>query len=201
MPNKRMDSNKKIIFSLLFLLVFTVGCVGKPSPSEKGAVVTAPPDDFTPYKNNVYDASYPTSWEVEDHESFVYFKATPANDSAVVQGKVSDAGAIQENVNVYIAPLKSPDQTLVDFFQNSVEGLMVTTKEFTVLSHEETTLSGVPAQKIVYTEESSGQKIQYLQVFAVKDGKAYVLTYTAPAESYSAHVKDAEAIINSFKIK
>ncbi|HLD02225.1 MAG TPA: PsbP-related protein [Candidatus Nanoarchaeia archaeon] len=150
-----------------------------------------PFDTESQFKGDDYSLAYPPEWVVQDNGIFVYFK-TPLED---------DSDKLQENVVVYTTPLESKDQDLTSFFQQSVQALIDTTKGFTLIAHEETTLSSEPAQKIVYTEDSEFGKIKYLQVFTIKDGNVYILTYTAPVETYDDHVAEAEQAISSFKIK
>lgn len=143
------------------------------------------------FSDELYNINHPLNWSVDDHGAFVYFKPSLENQS----------DKLQENVVVYISPLNPSNQTLVEFFEKSVETLVSTTQNFTLIEHEQIKISSTPAQKIVYSEDGELGKIKYLQVFAVKDGKAYILTYTALAEDYSKHVADAESIIASFKLK
>ncbi len=195
-----MNNAKKLIFSLLFLLVITAGCVGKPpseeetaasAPSEKETGVSTPPTDFVPYQNDDYSASSPSAWEVEEHESFVYFK-TPLE---------SDSNNLQENVVIYVASLVSPGQDLIHFVQDSVGLLIETTPELRILDHREDKFGDVPAYRIVYTEGKGSAQVKYLQVFAVKGGNSYIVTYTAPAETFDKYLPKAEEIVSSYRIK
>ena len=143
------------------------------------------------YDNALYSLSYPVNWEVEEHDSFVYFKSPLAADS----------NDLQENVVIYVAPVGEPGQDLIHFFQDSVDILMETTPEFGIWEHREDKFGDVPAYRIVYTEGKEGAKTKYLQVFAVKGGNSYIATYTAPEETYEKYLGDAEAIISSYNIK
>ncbi|HLD59598.1 MAG TPA: hypothetical protein VI912_01285, partial [Candidatus Bilamarchaeaceae archaeon] len=58
----------------------------------------------------------------------------------------------------------------------------------------------VPAYKILYSEGEEGSEIDYLQVFAVKDNDGYIITYTAPAETFDKYLPEAEAIMRSYRL-
>lgn len=172
----------KRIAAIMFSLVLIAGCTGQ-TPDV--------PKNFTAYDSQLYSVDRPASWEVEEHDSFIYFK-TPLE---------SDSNNLQENIVVYVAPLEDPNQDLIHFFQDSVEALMATTPGFTVVEHREDKLGDVPAYRIVYTEGEEEPRIKYLQVFAVKGGNSYIVTYTAPVETYDNYLADAEAIISSYEVK
>lgn len=143
------------------------------------------------FSDELYNIDQTSNWSVDDHGAFVYFKTSLENES----------DKFQENVVVYTASLDPKNQTLVEFFEKSVETLVATTQNFTLIYYKQIELSSTPAEKIIYSEDSELGKIQYLQVFTVKDEKVYILTYTALAEDYQKNVADAESIIASFKIK
>lgn len=178
-----MNKNFPVIFVGVLLVLFIGGCAQQPS----GKTFS----DSTAFNSGLYTVSLPSSWEVEEHESFVYFRPP----------LVSDDDKIQGNVVIYAAPAKSENQTLIDFFQASVNGLIETTPEFTLIGHKEETISSTPAYRIVYTVSKGSEITQYLQVFTLKGGNTYIITYAAPQEAYTKNVGNVEEMIRSFKIK
>ncbi len=193
-----MKTNFKLLFLLFVLVVISVGCVGAPSEKVEAEKVVGQEEiaptstaDLAPYGSESFSASRPKSWEVEEHGAFVYFKSPLG----------ADLNDLQENVVVYVTSLGDPGQDLIHFFQDSVEALMETTPEFTIASHREDKFGDVPAYRIVYTEGEGGSQTKYLQVFAVKGGNSYIVTYTAPAETFDKYLPDAEAVISSYRIK
>lgn len=147
-----------------------------------------PLDNSNKYANQDYSLKYPDGWIVDDHTQFVYFKTPLEGDE------------LQENVVIYVSPAEK-DADVISFFQDSVMTLVGTTPGFTLVSHDETYLSSEPAQRIVYTEDGELGTLKYLQVFALKNDKAYIVTYSAPADKYDKYVSGAEEIIKSFRIK
>jgi hypothetical protein len=81
-----------------------------------------------------------------------------------------------------------------------------TLPNFDLISSNETTFIGNPAHKIVYsfTEPSlitpSDFQFQSLNVWTVKGGKQYTLSYSQPIEEYPTYLGVVQQIIESFKI-
>ncbi len=182
------------VVSILFILLIS-GCVQQPSgkPSDDTRAPTAAPSagvsvPHTVVDGNLYTISRPSDWEAEKHESFVYLRPPSAGGNA----------ENQENVVIYVAPA-AENQTLVNFFEASVDILIETTPGFALIEYKEETLSSVPAYKIVYTEGEKGK--QYLQIFTRKGGKVYIITYAAPQETYTKYAGSVEDMIRSFNIK
>lgn len=64
------------------------------------------------------------------------------------------------------------------------------------------TLSGLPAisRTIATKNPVSGTDILIAQIFVLKNGDAYTITYTAPSSIYYSHLPIVQQIINSFQI-
>jgi hypothetical protein len=81
-----------------------------------------------------------------------------------------------------------------------------TLPNFELISSNETTFVGNPAHKIVYsfTEPSlvtpSDFQFQSMNVWTVKGGKQYTLSYSQPIEEYPTYLGVVQQIIESFKI-
>ncbi len=182
---------------LIVALVFLAGCIGSPSSqqtvveiaenSSQVKVETAAPVSYT---NKLYALEKPANWEVEENQAFTYFKTSAEEDS----------NNFQENVVVHILPITS-GQTLIGFFQDSITELMTTGTNFTVVEHSEASFGDIPAYKIIYLEGEQSMQKKYLQVFAVKGNNGYVVTYTAPPETFDNYLPEAESIIDSYDVK
>jgi hypothetical protein len=73
---------------------------------------------------------------------------------------------------------------------------------FSSTAPRNTTLSGLPAivRVLDVKQPISGIHINIAQVFTIKDGKAYGITYTAPASKYFSYLPTVQHIITSFQI-
>ena len=69
-------------------------------------------------------------------------------------------------------------------------------------SSQPTTLSGLPAisRTMATMNPVSGTDILIAQIFVIKNGNAYTITYTAPSSIYNSYLPTVQQIINSFQI-
>ncbi len=104
----------------------------------------------------------------------------------------------KENLGIVSETLPS-DMTVDEYYALAKPQLQQIVKDYTELSNANITLDGLTAKKIIYQGTQSTYKLQREQVFFIKNKVAYVLTYTAVADTFNDRSKDAEKIINSFK--
>jgi len=172
-----------LIGVVLLASVFTAGCtfnVGNTTPSAS--------------PTNTYDSSkgftikYPSDWgkPQEQQNGNVVLFLTPTNTAA-------------ENLNVQVANLSTND-TLATVTKD-IKSAAQSNDNFTQIEATNTTLSGLPAYKIVYTATVNGDQLKALQTWTVKDGKVYVITYKAAPTNYDAYASSAQQMIDSFHIK
>lgn len=196
--------NVRLLSILLFSTLLLVGCVNNPpnapnaTASASNAAATLAPGastaasvsasaDVKTYSNELYQIQYPAAWSVQELEGVVLFQ-TP----------VSGTGdELQENVNVVLAPT---DADIEGFVQAALEG-SVQSSGFELIDSSETSLSGKPARRVVYAEQSDGAKLQYMQTFSVNDGWAAIVTYTATPDTFEQYLASAEAMTASFQFK
>lgn len=70
---------------------------------------------------------------------------------------------------------------------------------FNLISSNATTLGGVPAQKMVYTANlPSGLKLEFLQLFAIKDNTSYVVTSGTLPGNFATYLPTVQKMISSF---
>lgn len=61
------------------------------------------------------------------------------------------------------------------------------------------TLANGKGIKVIYQEKDE-MKLKYMQVWIIKNQKAYIATYTAEADKFNKFFKQADKIIQSFTI-
>jgi cytoskeletal protein RodZ len=106
-----------------------------------------------------------------------------------------------ETVNIAMENL-APDQniTLDAYSTLQISGLTLSGTNFDLKESTPTTLAGIRAYKIVYSEVLQQVPLQVMQVWAIKDNKAYTLTYVAEAAKYSTYLPVVQKMIDSFEL-
>jgi serine/threonine-protein kinase len=172
-----------LIGVILIVSVLSSGCsfnVGNVSPSPTTTTYTSP---------RGYSVAYPSDWgkpDVQNNGALVAF-LTPTNNKT-------------ENLNI-----QAYNVTASDTLSNITSTILSENKElanFTLIESGNTTLGGSPAYKTVFTvTSSSGDNLKVTQIWTVKDGKEYLITYKGFPANYDAHLSSAQKMIDSFQTK
>ena len=146
--------------------------------------------DLVPYNNpNLgFSLDYPANWEKEESLTFV----SP-------QGGIGNR--TPEVISVTTEVLPTSDFSL-DRYSDAAIGQVESFQDFKLLNSSSTMLAGLPAHMILYTfTDESQTPLQNLQVWAVKDGTAYVVTYGGTPEEFDSSLPAFQSIIDSFSLE
>jgi hypothetical protein len=165
---------------VLIVSVLAAGCtfnVGTTSPSP------SPTNTYTSTKG--FSIKYPSDWTKEANQSGaldVLF-VLPTNNAA-------------ENLNVQVI---NTTDTLSNRTAN-ILGQVQDLPDFSRIEAGNATLAGNPAYKVVYTATIDGNKFKLTQIWTVKNGKEYFITYKAAPNNYDQYAGTAQQMIDSFQI-
>jgi hypothetical protein len=131
---------------------------------------------------------YPSDWTKDEPKSgaVVVLFGLPTNNAT-------------ENLNVQVYNRTASD-TLESLTSEHIQEAQEF-ENFTQIEAGNTTLAGNPAYKIVYKATYDGDYLKVTQIWTVKDGKIYLITYKAAPDNYDAHLSAAQKMIDSFRIK
>ncbi|WGV28056.1 serine/threonine-protein kinase [Halotia branconii] len=118
-----------------------------------------------------------------------------------VSPKQGDSDPYQENVNLIVQDLPENNQDLEQFTKFFLDGIKLSNANTKIIEEGKTQIANRPAYRIVYTLEEEGINIKRLQVWMVKNNKAYIITYTADVRKYSEYLSIAQTMIKSFEVK
>ncbi|MBN2014331.1 MAG: DcrB-related protein [Candidatus Altiarchaeota archaeon] len=198
---------KKLALILLVLLI--CGCVSdvdetttsttttrKTTTTTTTTITETGPPGFLIFESSTYGIKidYPSEWSKEEDfmEAVVFFKSPPESES----------DDLQENVGILVErlPIGYESLTFEQVYDSEIANAENFITDFEVISSEKTTVGGNPAYKTVITFTQGTYKLKAQQVFILKNGKEYVVTYTAKADTYSKYLNTVETMIDSFEI-
>jgi hypothetical protein len=146
--------------------------------------------DLVSYSNpNLgFSLEYPSEWEKEESLTFV----SP-------QGGIGNR--TPEVISITTEVLPTSDFSL-DSYTEAALGQVESFQDFRLLNSSSTTLAGLPAHMILYTfTDESQTPLENLQVWTIKDGIAYVITYGGTPEEFDSSLPTFRSVMDSFSLE
>jgi eukaryotic-like serine/threonine-protein kinase len=173
---------KVILASLLILIILL--SLGS-ATSIKKIIAQTSQSDYATYENPKFGirVQYPSDWGRLDL-SFL-------GASADIDFYPLDDTSGTKDVRIQVKALPLQNMTLEQYTNtqlNSIEGQ--------ILGSNATTLANLPAHEIIFTNIG----LKTMQVWTLKDDKAYAITYIAEEEDYENDIQIAQRMIESFGI-
>jgi hypothetical protein len=135
---------------------------------------------------------YPMTWQIVNNKAFLH------NNIVVGFGipKENPTDLSFDSLCVYALDIPGNYSISLDeFIDLIIRELKETCPRFYLIESNPTTLGGVSAHQIAFTE--TGQK--KLGVYAIKRGRVYIISYGARSERYLKNLSTVEQMIASFE--
>jgi serine/threonine-protein kinase len=178
-----------LLFSLLIILITTLLSTSLTNQHQTITIAQTNDDNntFRIYENPTYgiQIQYPSDWGRLDL-SFL-------QDSADIDFYPLSDTSLAKNVKLQVKNLPFHNMTLKEYTNSQINP----TEEI-LLESSTTTLADIPGYKIVFTNIEG---LKTMQVWTIKDDKAYIITYVAQEEDYEKDLQIAQKMIDSFEIK
>jgi eukaryotic-like serine/threonine-protein kinase len=142
-------------------------------------------NNFTTYEDPTHEIKidYPSNWTKNNNltlENVVAFR--PPLDAA--------------GIGIYVHKLPVAKISLEEYSDMQVNDLKNQT--FTIIKSTNTTLADHPGTSVKY---SNNVGLQALEVWTIKDGKAYIIVYIAGKGKYNHYLSSIQTMIDSFEIQ
>ena len=180
------------LLALCAIVTLFSGCASQQAPE---AEKTAQPElsGYDIYENSTYGVriSYPADWEKTEN-----FMGTPV---VFLAPKECAEDRFQENLNIMTMDMSGQEATLQEYTAASEEQIKQVVTDAQITESADTTLAGSPAHRIVFSGTQGAYKLKWMQVWTIKNKKAYGITYTAEADKYDAYLDKVNKMIRSFE--
>lgn len=179
----RVKLSKFLLFCLSIIIITSLLSV---SLTGQQTTVAQTNSKFVTYDNPTFGVriQYPSDWGRLDL-SFL-------QQSADIDFYPLADTSLAKNVKIQVNNLPSRNMTLEEYTNSQINPL-----EERLLESNTTTLAGIPGYEIVFT---SLQGLKTMQVWTIKNDKAYIITYVAQEEDYEKELQVAQKMIDSFEI-
>jgi hypothetical protein len=185
-----------VIMMFTLLLFIPTSCINVPNPTPAPtATHTAASTPTLTYTNSAYGVKidYPQDWtkkEFTSGKTVVQF--TPPQESA--------SDNMTEGYGIVVEDLSAQPMTLDEYTKEAIQRLGKLHPDSKIIDSTPTTLAGYPAQKIVYTLKIRQSDMEYMNVYTVKNNKAYIVGYFAQSSRYSDFIGTVQQMVDSFEI-
>jgi hypothetical protein len=161
----------------LIISVSTAGCTSNVTNQ------AANTGNMATYESGNFTIQYPSDWKKATLGSTSYdtFSVSSGGTSVTAMSMNMSVGSFSSYTNSRIETLKSTN--------------------FTLIESGNTTLAGNPAYKAVYTFNSGSLSTKTMEIWTIKEGILYSITYVTTPGNYDANVQTAQKMIDSFQIK
>jgi len=160
-------------------------------------IIITQKEEFVSYQDANYGRkiSYPKSWSRQDNIDVV-----TGDVVMLLSPKEGEGDGFRENLSIAIENLSSRPRSLNEYTEESVR-IIRKHSDASVPVASQATLGHRRASEVVFAGKEEGREVQRLQVWTVKENKAYVITYTAERGKYSKFLQTAREMIESFEIE
>jgi hypothetical protein len=146
--------------------------------------------NLIPYNNTSFGFTleFPSNWQKEESLTLV----SP-------QGGIDNE--YPEIISIDTEVLPSSDLSL-DTYSEASLGQVKSLQDFKLLNSSSITLAGLPARMIVYSFiDESETPMQNLHAWTVKDGTAYIITYSGTPEEFESSLPALQGVLDTFRLK
>jgi hypothetical protein len=165
--------------------------------------------DFLLYENPTIGVKmeYPIDWvKIEEEATQYNYLGSNNSQYPIVVGFLpplqNNSDRFTENLTISVESVTQ--NTTLDVYTDVTVKLYNATNFDLVESDTTTTLAGSPAHKVIFESRTKGEEneanYKLLQIWTVKGGKAYRITFQADPERYSEILPIAQKMIDSFQI-
>lgn len=150
------------------------------------------------------DANAPTGYKTASGEAADYFFFVPDDWTVDLTTGATSAYYSAEDpssVSVMAWELPNTDTTLDEWWEMNMEDITMVFQNVTADEPENVTMGGVHARKYVYSADLGEFSYRICQTAAIKNGSVYLITYTALADTYNAHIEEVDNMISFFQFR
>lgn len=179
---------KTLLITSLLGVFLLAGCGSKTATSidttSTGATVQT-------FDASGFRVTYPLTWTMQQNAYWaqvIFFSPQWSGD------------LFRENVGIVSETLPS-DMSIATYYTSVKNQISTIIQNYQEISNEDLSLNGVAAKKIVYVGTQNTYQLKWMQVLAIKNKTAYIINYTASADTFDEFSKEANAIVDSFVLK
>ncbi|WP_341738095.1 protein kinase [Microcoleus sp. CAWBG640] len=154
-------------------------------------------DNLASYDNTAQGIKikYPDNWTKQEESNAVTKEVVQ-----FISPKENEGDKFQERLIVTVEPTTN-NKTLDEYTKLSKQEILHLDKNAKIDKEEESTLAGKNGYRVVYTTKEGNEEFKKLNVWTMKNDKAYLITYEAEAGKYDQFLPVVEKMIKSLEVQ
>lgn len=162
-------------------------------------ILSCSQSSFTNYDSpKGYSFSYEENyWEIRENENqtFLFNKEN-----------LKQKSAFNTNLNIIVQDLSKTPISLDEYHKNTLKQIEQVLGKNAVKSEKQIKISANDGKEITYImpKDIANQRMESLklkQVYFIKKGKAYLITYTSKLDQFDKYLSSAEKVFDTFNVK
>lgn len=117
----------------------------------------------------------------------------------ILSPRLATQDTFQENVNVGFEGVQAT--TLDEYLHGNLGVMQKSMSQFSQIAVDDSRIGNVPAKRVLYEHMYNGRRLRALMYALVAEGRGFVLTSTAPVDSFDAYLDIFERISHSFRLE
>ncbi len=192
---------KKVLsLTLTAGLVFLFGC----AKSWPTVIITTP----TTTGQNVTGQNVPerqtyeskTDWFSVQFPGTRTFQENVYGSTVMFFTPLTEGDTLKENVGI-MKKVLDKDYTLDEYYALTKPELVKLIPDFTEISNETIKVNDIDAQKLIYKWTQGTTKLQWEQIYLIKNKAVYIVTYTATEATFSQFAQKVDEMAATLEIK
>ncbi len=166
------------MYKLFFAIVFVLFFANKSFAQTK--ILSKP----------AYSIKYPDDWRLEESSNTSFTLGSPSD---------GHGDTFVENINFVSYPVTG--YLPKDYAQYSKTTLPQKIKNFKVVEEKEVKQGGKTGYYMVFKGKQNNQALKWKQYYFIKNGIAYVVTFSAQEKMFGEYIKKLSVCLSSFTVK
>jgi hypothetical protein len=137
-----------------------------------------------------YSIKYPNDWRLETSNNTTFTLGAPSD---------GEGDAFVENIHFVSYPVTG--YLPKDYAQYSKTTLPQKIKGFKVVEEKQVKQGGKTGYYMIFKGKQNNQALKWKQYYFIKNGTAYVLTFTAQETMFNTYMSKINTCLNSFTVK
>ena len=165
-----------------------------PAPPAEASPAPRPAGSFSDYESADlgFSLEYPEAWQIVERQSL--------NTVGFVTPASGVEGEFRANLSVGVQDLGSPQISLQAYTDLFLQQAPAQIDSFELIESGPALLAGLPAHRVVYSGMQYGLPLQWLQVWTLAGGRAYIVTYTAEVVPFDEFLDEVHYTISTIEI-